>query len=648
MTVQEQRYLICLVLFIMAVCTHAAIGDTRPSLSLDSGFSDSDEYPPVTFPLSGKEIISEVTKSLSQAETEIEILAGISDKDRNETNTLLGLDIILTRLDYRLYKYTVLERLYRENDLAEASRQAAARRTAFLHELATRSDLYWAIRNTTPESDLGREIQEQEMLFFKRGGAELPADKKMLLLQKYSELEDIRRRYLNNTQTNGLVSINLQLLRHSAGTRNDIATMLGYRNWFDLISGSGSRDWNAGRVISYLDTVALDTRGEVKPVIRSLLEIKEKSQPNASFLYDYETLSLLNQEQEHIRDDYSLQSRYPVRTTVSRCLQVFSCLFDIRIDEADAPVYAPEVSVYRISGGDPDITLGWLYLDLREGGQGNPGWMTAMLSKGGYQGYKEERIPPVFLISGTISSADQERWFTPDELRLFFHELGHFFAGIFSFSEDTSPYIPAEMTETSSLLFEHISQTPEMMQMISAPGYSSLHPVTEDLNNKTPYYSPDSHEEIWNRAIQVIISLLDLRIATSSGDIRFEEWYTEYYQNITGVTVTDNGGYLLASPRLIDDTAGSYWEYVAGDLSARVLFDHFRTNGVLNISLWKELKEKVLSPGNPSWSSEERIHQFTGNAGYPSFLPEKREGESNTTPHRYILPDCLEHITPVT
>lgn len=634
-----------LFLFILAGCLSSSAEDPRLSSSFGTGFSDVNEGSPVFFPLTEREIISEVTQSIHQAETEIAILAAIPEDDRNESNTIRRLDEILTRLDIRLCKYPVLMRMYQEKDLAEASRQAAARRSAFLHEIATRSDLFRAVRDTIPESDLGEEIRKQELVFFKQGGAGLPAGKKALLLQKYNELEEFRGRYLNNSHNNGPISVNLQLLQASAGVRNDIATILGYRNWFDLTSESGHQDWSTETIASFLATISNDTEREVKPVLEDLLRIKQQTQPNASILYDYEVIPLLNQEYKNPGEENRLQTRYLARTTVQRTFQVFTCLLDIRIEEVPgARVYDPNVSVYRISDLDTGLTLGWLYLDLREEGTGNPGWMTATLSKGGSPDNRE-KIAPAFLVSGSVSVHDGERWFTPEELRLFFHELGHFFTGIFSLSQDTDTgsHMPAEMTEMPSLLFEYLLQAPEMIQIISSSGYSSLHPVPYSPGKGiTKGYPPDSAMQTWNRALQVIISQLDFRIATSSGDIRFEEWYTGYYLNMTGIEPPDGGGYLLVSPHLIDESAGSYWQYLAGDLAARVLSDHLRMNGILNKTAWKELKEMILSPGNQSLSSGQRIELLTGIGGYQVPGMRKKQDNNRDTPlHEYMLPGCL-------
>ncbi len=609
MEVLNKRDILIVFFILLTLLFSQASGDRS-----ENPHSVSGVHPGITFPLTTQAIDEEVNAALSQAEQEIASLLSIPANERNETNTIFRLEEILTRLDSRLLKYQILAGLYQDQDLQNAALIAAEKRDAYIRNLALQDDLYRSIKEIKPESEYGRWLYEQENRFFRLGGALISDEEKTRLSSLYQDLGSLQNQYLINIRENHPLTENLNILTKTAILRNSIASLQGHSTWTDLKADEQGWMINETDISSRLDEITPLVKELVDPVVSDLLQMKKTRDPLATDVYDYEIDSLISSMQRNdssIKRDFSL----PYHRTITRSITLLSCLFGVRTELVpDAQVYAPDVLLFRVSDEKTDETKGWFFLDLEYRPGKTKNWMTALIAGKGNDNETEKSLPaPVFIVSGIVSEDPVQKVFHKEEYSLLFHELGHLFTRILTSSAESSPVpaiLPIELTEASSHLLEYVAYTPEVLGILMAPD-TNLHMQKGDhIFNYSRVYDPYSPEHRFQLGRDLVIGIVDHLYSKSPETISFGEAYADIYTDITGVKVTDQGGYLVRSPHLVGDTAGTYWIYPVGQLYAMILFSQLRESGILNKTTWDEFIRDVLFPPDAERRADQRIKNF--------------------------------------
>ena len=607
--------------------------------------------PGIIFPLTKQAIDDEVYTSISKAEQDITSLLTIPANKRNETNTILRFEEILTRLDSSLLKYQTLAGLYPDNDLQNTAFMAAERRNGFIRNIALNNDLYRIIQETKPESDYGRWLYEQEKRFFRSGGAGLSDEEKTQLASLYPELRTLQNQYLINIRENRSLIDNLNILTKITIIRNTIASLQGYSTWTDFKADEQGWMMNSTDISSLLDEIKPLVKEQVQPVVSEVLQIKKTRDQGETVLYDYEVDSLLTllQKTGTIHDkDFSM----PFNQTISRSLSLLSCLTGVKTEFiADAHFYAPDVLLFRVTDEKTNETMGWFYLDLKERAEKTRNWMTALIAgEVNVKGSEQGPAAPVYIVSGTVYETPEKSGFNKDEYTLLFHELGHVYTQILSASRHSSQIpeiIPVELTEAASHFFEYLAWTPEILGIIMAldkPVFSlEEHNISEYYDMNGPF----SSKQRWNLGKDMTIGILENQFIKTSGNISFGERYADIFTEITGVKVADHGGYLLRHPHFAEDTAGMYWIYPVGRLYGAMVYSKFFRNGFFNKTTWNEFSDLIVTPDDRSITAQERMMKFLNADNISIYKMVKEEKERSTRKIWIFIPGCITKTLPV-
>ena len=573
--------------------------------------------PPISIPLTAEEIVSETALILGQTKEDILSILEIPKEGRDENNTLIALDKSLTKMDAHLKKYQYLSLFYRDPSLIMAARDTTLQQKEFVNNLSRNQSLYYAIVSVVPETGSGADLKGRQIAYFRQFGADGSQKEQDEIFSLYTERDTLQEKYLQNIRDDSPLSENLILIQRLAVVRDKIAISSGYLNWNEMQNvrqiGGEQKRWQE-------QLTALPHLGKniMQPVREELLALNRQVNPDAPGLFDYEIIPLLNQ---YAKDRYGISEdvpKFPRVQTIRRSLGILSCLLGVRTQQMpDTEVYAPGVELYRVSDGNTGKVTGWFYLDLADRPGKIPQWMTITLYPGLELQNNEENggEVPVFLVSGAIKPDTHPFWIDAEDLTLLFHELGHLYSCVsLTASEEgfEQGMIPGEFTEVPSLLFEYLLWTPEIIGLLSEPAVPSVRKTSVQFpGGFLSSQSPGSLQKRWDLAHQIVVSLLDSQIASSSEDLRFGEWYNEYFQTITGVTATDQGGFLLRHPHFASSYSGLYWMYPVGELSAIRLYTRFLRDGIMNRTTWTDLKDVVFSPGY-SPDAEERVRSFSG------------------------------------
>lgn len=569
----------------------------------------------VIFPSTPEAVDEEVSAALFLAEQQIAAMLSTPVHKRNETNTIIRLEEILTGFDLHLRKYQILAQLYPDQNLRNAAIEAAEQRDAFLRNIAARDDLFLHMRETKPESTYGLWLYEQEIRFFQLGGAGRSDEEKNQLAHLYQELGSLNNQYITNIRENVSLLENLAILQKTATIRQKIASLQGYATWTDLQADEYGWMTNGTGISSTLDEISPLVREFVQPVVTGFIAGKNPANHQASEISDYEIESLLASSQEEETRFQEVGYAMPLYRTLWRSLSLISCLLHVTTEYIpDARSYAPEVILFRVSDEKTDRTLGWFYLDLTDRPEKTREWMTVLIAGGESGERKEESTSaPVFIVSGIISTSSHDGNITDEEYNLLFHELGHLYTRILTASSESSPVpviLPVELTEASSYLFEYLAWTPDIRGIILAPDAGPYNQTGSLKIMTSGIHDPFSPVSRWNVGRDLGVGILEHRFTQSPESTSFGEVYADIMMNITGVQITDQGGYLLRHPHLVGDTAGTYWIYPVGRLYATILFSRFVETGVFNRTTWSYFVSSILIPEDEHIRPEQRLAKF--------------------------------------
>ncbi|OQB38643.1 MAG: oligopeptidase A [Euryarchaeota archaeon ADurb.Bin165] len=636
------RLMIILIVTSLLICMVS--GDKNISFN-----SAPEIEPEIIFPQDVQTINDEVKNSLFHAEQEVTYLLSIPAGERNEYNTIIRLEEILTKMDSSLLKYKALARLYPDKDLQSAAFMAAEKRNAFIRDIALNDDLYHLIKEVSPKSEYGRWLHAQEIKFFRVNGAGLTAEKRRELASLHLKLESLQNQHLKNIRENRSVTENIDILSETVILRNKIAALLGYPTWTDYIADLQGWEMNSTGISSLLNELTPLVKEWIQPLVAELLQKKQANNPEERFVYDYEVepfiASLHRKSHPHERE-LSL----PFHQVITRSLSLISCLLGVRTEQiTDSSLYAPGVLLFRVSDEKTSETMGWFYLDLIDRAEKSGEWMTVMIAVdgskegGGGDVNLSGKPAPVFIVSGIVDESSGHPQFDKEDYTLLFHELGHVYTRILSVSGVSAQVpetLPVELTEASSHLFEYLAWTPEILCIMTAP--DGLDSARKDCktSEESAMNSPFSPKHLWSLGRDMTVSILEHQLMKTPGNISFGETYAGIFTEITGAKVTDEGGYLHGHPHFTGDNAGMYWIYPAGRLYGAMIYSKFADYGFFNQTTWYEFSKMILMPDGRGISAEDRMKRFLDTDNISIHEVKKRNSDLPVKIWTFI-PDCI-------
>ena len=244
-----------------------------------------------------------------------------------------------------------------------------------------------------------------------------------IAFMKYSTRRDLRERLYRayNSLCGGTEGSNVDILADIAGTRLEIARLLGH----DTFADYRLKRTMAGSTRAVYDL--LDNLREVyMPVMRREMSEMTAFAGHDIMPWDYSYYyNKMRDTRYHINDE-QLRPYFPLEQVCRGVLGLATRLYGLRFEpNGEAPVWDPEVKVWNVSdvsGSD----IGMLYADFfpRETKQGGA-WMTCFRDQ-----YTDatgvNRRPHVSLtMNFNRASADKPALLTWGEVRTFLHEFGH-------------------------------------------------------------------------------------------------------------------------------------------------------------------------------------------------------------------------------
>jgi oligopeptidase A len=217
---------------------------------------------------------------------------------------------------------------------------------------------------------------------------------------------------------------NAPLIARIVPLRREMAQLLGYRDFAEVSlvpKMAGSPD----QVLAFLDDLARRARPFAERDVEELREFaKDELKISDLQAWDVAYASEKLRARRYAFSDQEVKHYFPEDVVVRGLFRVAEALYQVRLVEAKAPLWHPEVRFFEVHDAGGTL-IGQFYVDLyaRETKRGGA-WMDDAIARR----RKDERIQtPVAYLNCNFSRpvGAKPALFTHDEVLTLFHEFGH-------------------------------------------------------------------------------------------------------------------------------------------------------------------------------------------------------------------------------
>jgi thimet oligopeptidase len=601
------------------------------------------------------------TAALEQANTSLNAIAALPPGERTFDNTVLAFDTAMTDYTDAIYPLTLMGYVYPDPQVAAEGMALEESSAVFLNDIYTRRGLYDAVKGVSPRTAGESRLCNLTIREFNRNGLKLPDDRLARVRQLNNELSGLESRFsanLNNDNTtlvftekelagvpaasfasfdktpqgsyrvtmkypdymavmkyatlnttrkamymaynNRQADENTALLEKAITLRQSLATELGYPTWADY-KIEGRMAGNSDRVMAFLNSIKEPLKEKCRTENAELLFVKKDLDPAATTLDPWDVTYL--QENLVLRkyayDENEVKEYFPADGTVQGIFRMYGELFGIRFEEVrDAPVWSPDVRLYRVTNLTGGATVGYLYLDLypREGKYGH--FATFPVISGRMK--DGTWSVPVTIIVGNFPAPQENKpgLLTMYDVETLFHEGGHAMHYILT----TVPYgtwsgfnTEWDFVETPSQTLEEWVWDPQVMTSLSGHYTNTSQKIPAELRDRVIAARDAGTGHYYGRIMAN--SLEDMEYHTAQGPVNVTSVSARVYAEME-IPQAEGIHQPASFEHLMGGYDAGYYGYLWSKVYALEIADTFKHDGMTNQTTGMRFRQDILSQGN--------------------------------------------------
>ena len=420
---------------------------------------------------------------------------------------------------------------------------------------------------------------------------------------------------------------NKQILLDLLATRQEIATVLGFRSWADLATADQMMG-SAANVRTFLAKLNLASLEGARREHELVLEFARKRQPD---LPEIDITSRAWWYEQFRRSAFDFDSNFvrpyfPYSQVEAGVLQTAERLFKIEFRSSAAPGWHPNVSVFDVLDGGRAV--GRFYLDMHPR-EGKDKWFSASPVVTGVRG---RAIPEAALICNFPASDENDPGLLQySDVITFFHEFGHLmhailggqteWAGISGFATE------GDFVEVPSQMLEEFFRDEKLLQAF-AKHYQTGATLPSEIIQKMKGASAFGRAD-WMRSQLYYTTLsLDLHDQDPAG-LDLDGITKRLYESLQPWTWFE-GNRMYASFGHLTGYSSNYYTYAFDKVIALDFFAQFDPKDLLGCDAGARYRKTVLEQGG-SKPGRQMVRDFLGRdeefSAFSEWLNEEFEGE---------------------
>ena len=464
------------------------------------------------------------------------------------------------------------------------------------------------------------------------GGVTLTTDPhEMQPVMTFASNPELRRRMFLAYNTRAYPK-NQQILLDLLATRQQIATILGFRSWADLATADQMMG-SAANVRTFLTKLNQASTEGARRELELILDFTRKRQPAAvppvavpiditSRAYWYEQF----RRSAFDFDSQSVRPYFPYAQVQAGVLQTAARLFKVEFRPSSAPAWHPAVSVFDVvEVGKP---VGRFYLDMHPR-DGKDKWFSAAPIVTGVRG---RAMPEAALICNfPAGDANDPGLLQYSDVVTYFHEFGHLmhailggqteWAGLSGFATE------GDFIEVPSQMLEEFFRDEKLLQTF-ARHYQTGEVLPSETIKKMKLAGAFGRAD-WVRS-QLYYTTLSLDLHDQDPALLdLDEITKRLYQSLQPWTWQD-GNRMYASFGHLTGYSSNYYTYAFDKVIALDFFAQFDPADLLGCEAGTRYRKAVLEQGG-SKPGRQMVRDFLGRdeefSAFSNWLNEEFEGE---------------------
>ncbi len=420
---------------------------------------------------------------------------------------------------------------------------------------------------------------------------------------------------------------NRQILLDLLATRQQIATILGFRSWADLATADqmmGSAA-NVRTFLTRLNQASLDgARREHQLILAFARErqpdLREIDITSRGYWYEQFRRSAFD------FDSQSVRPYFPYAQVEAGVLQTAARLFKVEFRPTTAQAWHKSVSVFEVF--DADQHVGRFYLDMHPR-EGKDKWFSAAPI---VTGVRDGALPEAALICNFPAGDGADPGLLQySDVVTFFHEFGHLmhailgghteWAGLSGFATE------GDFIEVPSQMLEEFFRDEKLLQAF-AKHYETGEMLPSETIRKMKLAGAFGRAD-WIRA-QLYYTTLSLDLHDRDpADLDLDVTTKSLYENLQPWTWIE-GNRMYASFGHLTGYSSNYYTYAFDKVIALDFFAQFDPNDLLGCDAGARYRKSVLEQGG-SKPGREMVRDFLGRdeefSAFSNWLNEEFEGE---------------------
>lgn len=410
---------------------------------------------------------------------------------------------------------------------------------------------------------------------------------------------------------------NRQILLDLLATRQQIATILGFRSWADLATADQMMvsAANARAFLVKLDEACREgARHEFEMVLafarQRQFELEEIDITSRGYWYEQFRRSAFD------FDSQSVRPYFPYAQVEAGVLETAARLFKVEFRRSTAPAWHPAVSVFEVFDGNQHV--GRFYLDMHPR-EGKDKWFSAAPLVTGVRGRALPEAALICNFPGGDDTGDQGLLLYSDVVT-FFHEFGHLmhaiiggqteWAGISGFATE------GDFVEVPSQMLEEFFRDEKLLQAF-AKHYETGETLPAETIRKMKLADAFGRAD-WVRT-QLYYTTLSLDLHDQdAASLDPDGTAKRLYQSLLPWTWLD-GNRMYASFGHLTGYSSNYYTYAYDKVIALDFFAQFDSNDLLGCATGSRYRKTVLEQGG-SKPGRQMVRDFLGrDEGFAAF-----------------------------